>query len=96
MLASEGYPGEVKKGDRISGIDTAEGVKNVAVFHAATEKKNGELLTSGGRVLNVVATGHGLFQALSKAYQGVNKIYFRGMQYRKDIASRALNAGRPN
>ena len=90
VLAAEGYPGDVKKGDRIAGIDIAESLPEVSVFHAGTETKGGELVTAGGRVLNVVATGNGIFQALSRTYEAVNKIYFSGMQYRKDIASRAL------
>jgi phosphoribosylamine--glycine ligase len=94
VLAAEGYPGEVKKGAKIAGLDIAAALPHVLVFHAGTESKNDAVIASGGRVLNVVATGRGLFQALSRTYEAVDKIYFTGMQYRKDIASRALTIGR--
>lgn len=90
VLASGGYPGDYEKGVKIAGIDIAAGIPHVLVFHAGTEKKEGHLVTSGGRVLNVVASGQGLFQALSRCYEAVHKIYFSNMQYRKDIGSRAL------
>ena len=93
VLAAEGYPGEVKKGDKIAGIDIAAALPEVVVFHAGTELKGKDFVTAGGRVLNVTATGNGIFQALSRSYEAVNKIYFAGMQYRKDIASRALSVG---
>jgi phosphoribosylamine--glycine ligase len=94
VLAAEGYPGEVKKGAKIAGLDIAAALPHVLLFHAGTESKEGAVVASGGRVLNVVATGRGLFQALSRTYEAVDKIYFAGMQYRKDIASRALTIGR--
>ncbi len=93
VLTSEGYPGDFEKGKRISGIGTAEGLPSVVIFHAGTDKQGTDFVTAGGRVLNVVASGRGIFQALSRTYDAVNKIYFPGMHYRKDIASRALEKG---
>jgi phosphoribosylamine---glycine ligase len=89
-LASGGYPGSYMKGKEISGIDEAELNKNVVVFHAGTKIENNKLLTNGGRVLGVSATGRSLEEALSTAYEAIKKIHFEGMQYRKDIGKKAL------
>lgn len=90
VLASEGYPGEYKKGLPISGVAEAEQLKDIVVFHAGTKLNNGQLETNGGRVLNVCATGKTLEEALNKAYGAIKKIYFEGMQYRKDIGLNSL------
>ncbi|HSE13636.1 MAG TPA: phosphoribosylamine--glycine ligase, partial [Rudaea sp.] len=89
VLAAHGYPGTVRTGDAIDGLDGAfePGVK---VFHAATKVENGKVLSSGGRVLTVCATGADLAQARERAYAAVDRIRFDGMFYRRDIAYRAL------
>lgn len=85
-LASGGYPAEYKKGKVITGIPEAQMGTDVVVFHAGTKlEDNGELVTNGGRVLGVSATGKNLKDALDGAYEAISKISFGGMQYRKDI-----------
>lgn len=91
VVSSEGYPGKYKKGEAISGIEEANNIQGVQVFHAGTEFKNGSVTTSGGRVLGVTATGATIADAKKKTYEAVEKIHFRGMHYRRDIADRALN-----
>jgi len=81
VAASKGYPGEYEKGKEITGLEKTKEL----VFLAGVEKKNGRLLTSGGRVLNVVGTGSSLAQARKKAYDDLKNISFEGMTYRKDI-----------
>jgi phosphoribosylamine---glycine ligase len=85
-LASGGYPGNYKTGLPIHGLNLVD--KDVFVFHAGTKSgsKAGEVLTSGGRVLSVTATGKSIEAARSKIYSNISKISFEGMQYRKDIA----------
>jgi phosphoribosylamine--glycine ligase len=93
VIASGGYPGSYKKGIPIAGLNAAGqvDVEDVVVFHAGTKRGlKGEVLTAGGRVLGVTATGPNLAQAVERAYQGVKKIRFEGAQYRRDIAYRAL------
>jgi phosphoribosylamine--glycine ligase len=93
VIASGGYPCTYKKGLPISGLNAAGqvDVEDVVVFHAGTKRgPKGEVLTAGGRVLGVTATGPNLAQAVERAYQGVKKIRFEGAQYRRDIAHRAL------
>lgn len=87
-VASGGYPGDYEKGKIVSGIAEAEKLKDIVVFHAGTKLENGQLKTAGGRVLYVTATGKTLDAAIKKAYQGVSKIHFDGMHYRKDIGQR--------
>lgn len=87
VLASGGYPGVYQKGLPISGIDEAEKLREVVVFHAGTVFDGG-LKTSGGRVLGVTATGNALKEALNKAYDAVGLIHFDGMQYRRDIGKK--------
>jgi phosphoribosylamine--glycine ligase len=82
-LTSPGYPGSYPKGLPISGLDDMP--KDVIVFHAGTAEKDGQVVTNGGRVLNVTAAGDTLEEALDRAYAGVEKIHFDGMHYRKDI-----------
>lgn len=89
VLASEGYPGSHSSGEVITGIEEAQ-KEGCLVFHAGTIKKNGNYVVSGGRVLNVVAVAPTLAEAKAKAYEGVKKISWRGMQYRKDIADKGL------
>jgi phosphoribosylamine---glycine ligase len=91
-LASGGYPGGYRSGIPISGIDEANKLENVHVFHAGTALKNDQLVTAGGRVLNVVARGNSLRAAVDRAYEAVKYISFEGMHYRKDIAHRGLES----
>lgn len=89
VLASGGYPDEYKKGLPITGIEEAEKLSGVVVFHAGTTF-DGELKTSGGRVLGVSAVGETLKEALDRAYEAVDKIHFEGMYLRRDIGAKAL------
>lgn len=89
VLASEGYPASHSYGEVISGIEDAKKA-GCLVFHAGTVKKNGEYVVNGGRVLNVVALADTLAEAKAKAYEGVSRISWRGMQYRHDIADKGL------
>ena len=89
VLASEGYPASHSSGEVISGIEDAKKA-GCLVFHAATVKKNGQYVVNGGRVLNVVALADTLAEAKAKAYEGVSRISWRGMQYRHDIADKGL------
>jgi len=89
-LVSGGYPGDYQKGLPISGIDEAEGNDSVIVFHAGTTMKDGQLVTAGGRVLNVTATGPTLDDALNRAYGAIESIKFEGMHYRTDIGRRPV------
>ncbi len=88
VLASAGYPGDYQKGKEIKGIeDISE--QEVYCFHAGTKMSQNKLVTAGGRVLSVTAVGKTLEKALDKVYNAVDKIYFEGMHYRKDIAYKA-------
>ena len=89
VMASEGYPGSHSSGEIISGLDEAEKAGCI-VFHAGTVKKNGKFLVNGGRVLNVVALAPTLEEAKAKAYEGVSKIHWQGVQYRHDIADKGI------
>ncbi|KAB0670188.1 phosphoribosylamine--glycine ligase [Oryzomonas sagensis] len=93
VMASEGYPGDYRKGDAISGLDKAAELDDVFVFHAGTAAKDGACVTSGGRVLGVTALGATVQQAIERAYQGVGRITWQGVQYRTDIGKKALNRG---
>lgn len=90
VAASGGYPGSYTNGYRIMGLDEAAKVPGVVVFHAGTALADGDILTNGGRVLAVTATGENLKEALARAYEGTGKIGFEGMYYRRDIGHRAL------
>ena len=92
IAASAGYPGRYSSGQAISGLNEAgDGVgDNVVVFHAGTVARGGEMVTAGGRVLAVTATGADLAEALRKVYGALAGIHFEGMQYRRDIGWRAL------
>lgn len=93
VLASDGYPGSYKKGKVILGIEEAEELDGVTVFHAGTAfNQDDELVTNGGRVLNVVALADTFEDARELAYEACDKINFEGKQYRHDIALRALEA----
>jgi phosphoribosylamine--glycine ligase len=90
VLAAEGYPGKPRVGDAIEGLAEAARVPGVNVLHAGTRREGDKVVTAGGRVLVVTATGVDLAAARDAAYEGVRAIHFRGMQVRRDIASRAL------
>jgi phosphoribosylamine--glycine ligase len=90
VLAAAGYPDAPRTGDRIRGLDAAERVPGVRVFHAGTKWRDGELVTAGGRVLGVTARAESLEEAHARAYEAVQHIEFEGRQYRRDIAARAL------
>lgn len=90
VLASAGYPGSYEAGKRIEGLGAAASVEGVKVFHAGTDFRDGAFYTSGGRVLGVTARDATLEGAVRRAYEAVGKVSFDGMQYRKDIAARAL------
>ncbi|GAC1437116.1 MAG: phosphoribosylamine--glycine ligase [Terriglobales bacterium] len=90
VMSSGGYPGSFEAGKKISGIDEANQVDGVKVFHAGTGKHNGDYFTGGGRVLGVTARAADLATAVDRAYLAVSKISFNGAHYRKDIAARAL------
>jgi phosphoribosylamine--glycine ligase len=89
IAASQGYPGSYTTGYRITGLEAATAVPDVEVFHAGTSLVDGHYLTNGGRVLAVTATGSSLESALQRAYEGIAKIGFEGMYYRRDIGHRA-------
>ena len=90
VLASEGYPGAYETGKVILGIEEAESIKDVMVFHAGTKlNEDGELVTAGGRVLNVVALGSTFEKARERAYRACDLINFEGKQFRTDIGRRA-------
>ena len=91
VMASGGYPGTFQKGKPISGIDDAEKLEGVTVFHAGTKRESNTLLTNGGRVLNVTATGPDIATTIARAYEAVDRIHFEGAHYRRDIGARALN-----
>jgi phosphoribosylamine---glycine ligase len=90
VMASGGYPGTFEVGKKISGLDAAEAVEGVKIFHAGTSKRDGAFYTAGGRVLGVSAHAAELETAVRRAYEACGKIGFEGAQYRKDIAARAL------
>lgn len=90
VLASAGYPGSYEKGKVILGVDEAEALDGVVVFHAGTAfNADEELITAGGRVLNVVALGDSFEEARERAYQAADLINFEGKQFRTDIGARA-------
>ncbi len=90
VLASAGYPASSSKGDVISGLDEAAAVPDVDVFHAGTAIEDGEIVTNGGRVLNVTGLGPTPADARRRAYDAAELISFEGMQMRSDIAARAV------
>lgn len=92
VAAAPGYPGSYQKGHLIKGIDRAEEL-GARVFQAGSQFKQQQLLTDGGRVLGVTATGDTLEQAIVGAYAAMDCIHFDGMYYRKDIGHRVTKAG---
>ena len=91
VLAARGYPGEVRIGDAIKGLnDVARDCPDVQIFYAGVRRNVSDFVTSGGRVLTVMATAPSYQVAIERAYEAVSKIRFDGMQYRKDIGKKAL------
>ena len=91
MLVSKGYPGSFEKGKDIRGLDSAAlGAEDIFVYHSGTKQTDGKLLTSGGRVLGVVALADKLKNAQKRAYEACSHISFDGMQFRRDIGAKAL------
>jgi phosphoribosylamine--glycine ligase len=89
VLTSGGYPGKFENGKRIDGLTTMERITGVKVLHAGTKLAGETVLTNGGRVLGVTASATSIEAALASAYEGVSKIHFEGMHYRKDIGAHA-------
>ncbi len=94
VMAAGGYPRTPRKGDRIQGLDAAAS-EGCVVFHAGTRRTGDAICTGGGRVLGVTAWGPSHAEAVAKAYRGVDAISFEGMQFRRDIAFRALKRTPP-
>jgi phosphoribosylamine--glycine ligase len=92
VLAAGGYPDSIETGRVITGVDAASAIPNAALFHAGTTKRDGRLLTSGGRVLTVVGRGPTHRDAIDVAYRAAALVKFDGMQYRRDIGRKALAA----
>ncbi len=92
VMASKGYPGEYEKGIPIDGLDDVENIPDVRVFFSgvATDPEDGQMMTSGGRVLGVTALGDGISDAQVRAYDAVGKIHWDGAFYRKDIGDKGL------
>jgi phosphoribosylamine--glycine ligase len=90
VIASGGYPDTYETGKPIQGLEAAEAMREVSVFHSGTARRGAEVVTAGGRVLTVVASGADYRRAIDRAYEAVDKISFEGMHYRKDIAAKAL------
>ncbi len=89
VLASEGYPVSTRTGDVIEGLDRVTGIDDVIVFHAGTRRDGDAVVTDGGRVLDVVATGPNIDAARSRAYEAAGLLSWPGLQYRSDIAALA-------
>jgi len=90
VLASGGYPDTYETGKIIHGLDAAEVIPDVNVFHSGTAKRGSDIVTAGGRVLTVVGSGSDYRKAIDRAYEAVETVAFEGMHYRKDIAAKAL------
>ena len=90
VMASRGYPGAYPRGMKITGLGAAQGMEDVIVYHAGTALVDGDVATSGGRVLGVTALGDDFAKARDRAYQAVSLIGYEGARYRKDIGHRVL------
>jgi phosphoribosylamine--glycine ligase len=94
VASSSGYPGSYKTGLPISGLSLAAQTPGVEIFHSGTARVGNQLMTSGGRVLGVTASGDSIEEALAHAYQALAQIHFEGIYYRHDIGHRALKQTR--
>lgn len=90
VMASGGYPGSYEAGKKITGVEAADSMEAVKVFHAGTTRRDGAYFTAGGRVLGVTARAPELRAAVDRAYEAVARISFEGAHFRKDIAARAF------
>ena len=91
VLAAHGYPGDVRTGDVIHGLDdVSRDCPDVQIFYAGVKQRGDDLVTAGGRVLTVMATASSFAIAIARAYEAASKITFAGMQYRRDIGRKAL------
>jgi phosphoribosylamine---glycine ligase len=90
VMAANGYPGDYKKGTRIEGLDDAAGIEGVEIFHAGTVSKDGHILASGGRVLNVCASGKTVAEAQRRAYEAIDRIKWPEGFCRRDIGWQAV------
>jgi phosphoribosylamine---glycine ligase len=89
VMAAQGYPGSYQQGQAIQGLEAANRLKDVVVFHAGTTFKDKAVVTSGGRVLGITALGEDIPRAIKKAYQAVAKIHWKTAYYRTDIGQKA-------
>jgi len=89
-MASGGYPGSFEKGLEISGLDEADEIEDLMVFHAGTVLADGKVVNSGGRVLGVTGLGDDVAAAIAKAYSGVKLIHWDKVHFRNDIGQKAL------
>ena len=90
VMASDGYPGPYETGLPITGVNEAEALEGVTVFHSGTDRDaNGRFVTAGGRVLSVTGSGASLAEARERAYAGVDRIHFEGARFRRDVAANA-------
>jgi len=94
VLASGGYPGAYETGFEIEGLEAAERVGGATVFHSGTAERRGRVVTAGGRVLSVSATGSSITEARDRAYDASGRVSFEGMRYRADIAALAAKEER--
>ena len=94
VLASGGYPGAYETGFEIEGLEAAERVGGATVFHSGTTEGRGRVVTAGGRVLSVSATGSSIAEARERAYDASGRVSFEGMRYRADIAALAAKEER--
>jgi phosphoribosylamine--glycine ligase len=92
VLAAAGYPDKPQRGDRIFGLEPAEQIEGVRVYHAGTRREGDHIVTDGGRVLGITGRGSTLEEARDRAYQAAEVIQFQGRQMRRDIAARALRS----
>jgi len=90
VVASGGYPGKYQKGKVINGLERLRKMEDVIAFHAGSKLQDDKVITSGGRVLGITAWDDTISKAKEKAYEGVEKIYFEDMYYRKDIAAKGI------
>jgi phosphoribosylamine---glycine ligase len=94
VLASGGYPGAYETGFEIEGLEAAERVGGATVFHSGTAERRGRVVTAGGRVLSVSATGSSIAEARERAYDASGRVSFEGMRYRADIEALAAKEER--
>jgi len=93
VIASAGYPESAESDRVINGLERAAQVPGALVFHAGTARRNGNIVTAGGRVLTVVGRGRSYRDAIDVAYRAAGEIRFEGMQLRRDIGAKALSQG---